>query len=185
MYQGVLDNLVKGKLRRAKNGPFETGPWAILDLDGVVTSTKHIKRTEDDFGEPLEKVAEMIDVVREAGYRVLLFTTRKISQGVVFWLHKQGLDFEGILSFETKKNPYAGILFEDDNVIYIDEDDMDASLLQLKQVINIHEKKVKAKFGRTVREANEAMREHRIKEKTVYTLKGQIAPLQIVGKRKE
>ncbi len=62
---------------------------------------------------------------------------------------------------------------------------MDASLLQLKQVITIHEKKVKTKFGRTVREANEAMREHRIKEQTVYSLKGQVIPLQIVKKNKE
>ncbi len=184
MYQGILDNLQKGKLRRHKNGPFEPGPWAIFDLDGVVTSTKHIKKNENDFGEPLDKVAEMIDIVREAGYHVLLFTTRKISQGVVKWLHEQGLDFEGVLSFETKKNPYAGILFEDDNTIFLNEDDMDASLLQLKQVITIHEKKTKAKYGRTVREANEAMREHRIKEKTVYALKGQIAPLQIVRKKK-
>lgn len=183
MYQGILDNLQKGKLRRRKNGSFETGPWAILDLDGVVTSTKHIKRNKDNFGEPLEKIAEMIDIIREAGYHVLLFTTRKISQGVVKWLGDQGLKFEGILSFETKKNPYAGLLYEDDQTIFIDEDDMDASLLQLKQAITIHEKKTKAKFGWTVRAANEAMREHRIKEKTIDALKGQIAPLQIVKKK--
>ncbi len=185
MYQGILDNLQKGKLRRSKNGSFETGPWAIFDLDGVVISTKHIKKNENNFGEPLEKVAEMLDIIREAGYHVLLYTTRKISQGVVKWLYEQGLDFEGVISSPiSKKNPYGGLLYEDDETIYIDEDDMDASLLQLKQAITIHEKKVKVKFGRTVREANEAKREHRIKESTLYALKGQILPLHIVKKKK-
>lgn len=182
MYQGVLENLEKGKIRLTKNGDYKLGPWAIFALDGVVTSTKHIKRGEKDYGVPLDFIKDMLHELELAGYKTLLFTTRKVSMGVIKYMRDRGLKFEALLSFETKKNPEAGMIFLDDQTLEIDEDDPIASLELFREFLANQEKITKVALGRTVREATP--RKTKLKESTLYSLREQILPINIIPKIK-
>lgn len=179
MYQYLLDNMVKGKLRFSEYGPYETGPWAVVDFDGVVVSAKHIRKNEDDFGVPLTNIASMINSINDQGYKVLLYTTRKISQGAVKWLRNKGVYFHAILSLPTKKNPYSGLIFYDEDTLYFDEDEMDSSLERVKRFLKDKEVKIKKKYGITPREIQ--ANKHKYKWKVQDYINGNVLPIHITS----
>lgn len=179
MYSYLLDNMVKGKLRFTKHGPYETGPWAVVDFDGIVVSRKHIHKNEDDFGIPLSGIAEILNLINDQGYKVLLYTTRKISQGAVKWLRDKGVYFHAILSLPPNKNPYSGLIFYDENVLYFDEDEMDESLKRVKKFLKDKETKVKKKYGVTPREIQS--RRHNYKWKVQDYINSNVLPIHITS----
>jgi hypothetical protein len=174
--------MIKGKIRFTKFGSYKIGPWAIVDLDGVVVSAKHIHKNEDDFGVPLSNIAEMLNLINAEGYKILLYTTRKISQGATFWLRDQGLYFDQLLSVPVKtgkKANYSGLVYIDDNTFFFDENNITESLDRLRDFISANNKKLKERYGLLPKDI--LANRHRFKMSTQEHINGSILPIHITS----
>ena len=181
MYRYVINNLKKGRLRLEKFGVYELGPWVIMDLEGVVLSAKTVHKDEDLFGQPIEHIAELINLVKSLGYKIALFTTRKVSEGAVKWMKAQGLDFNVVLSLPTKKYPTAGTLYLGDQVIGFDEDDILGSLAYVEHRLAQEQLHIHQVYGMTVNELRARRFKREKKNRLTVQLKSEIRPLVISG----
>lgn len=184
MHRFLLDTMVWGKLRVSKTGRARLGPWAVVDFDGVVVSSKHLTKKEGDYGQPLSLVAETLDVLNDEGYKILLYTTRKVSEGVIRWLKNHHIKFEAFLSVPPKKNPRLtdtdpGLIYFDDNTIYYDRDDVEGSLNRLRKFVHYKNSLDTKKFGMNARTIN-GLGLARIAKNFVI---GRIAPIHITSSR--
>jgi len=155
MYHFVNENKDKGKLRIKDNGPFEVGPWAIVDLDGIAVDDKRLKR---DAVYEVTRWGEVIcQVLNDCGYKTLLYTTRKISGGVARELHKK-LIFTGVYEAKLRKvkngepENVIGLIYFDNETLTFNPDDIEGSLPRFGEFMRTREVKNKLMFGITPRE---------------------------------
>ncbi len=179
MYRYVINNLQKGRLKLEKFGIYETGPWVIMDLDGVILSDKTLHKDEDNFGQPVEHIAALINMVKDLGYKIALFTTRKVSEGAAKWMKSLGLNFDVILSLPTKKYPYAGTLYLNDRVIGFDEDDITGSLDHVRERLEQEQQRIHRTYGMTINELKSRRFRREKKDRLMIQLRSEIAPLVI------
>jgi len=179
MYGHIKYNRRRGRIRLKKHGDYETGPWAIIDLNGVILSNKVLHKDEDSFGQPVADIAALITMVKDYGYKVMLFATRQISEGTAKWMEGQGLNFDVVLSLPTKQYPNAGTLYLNDRVIGFDEDDIVGSLAYIRKRLEQEQQRIHRVYGTTVNElVGRRIRKHK-KDRLMNQLRGEIDPLVI------
>jgi hypothetical protein len=88
-----------------------------FDFDGVC-ATYDTWKGVDVFGDPIPEVAELIRLLRIAGYRCILWTTRKLTLTLLEWLAHHNFNFDSINACdhnppETSNKPIADLYIDD------------------------------------------------------------------------
>jgi hypothetical protein len=184
MYHFVNENKDKGKLRIVDNGPFEVGPWAIVDLDGLAVDAKRLKRS--DVYEVTQWGELICQILNDCGYKTLLYTTRKISGGVAKRLH-EGLIFTGVYEAKLRKikdgepKDIIGLMYFDNETLYFNPDDIEGSLPRFGEFMKTREVKNKLMFGITPREI--VTHPNKYKWATQDYILGNTPPIHITSRR--
>lgn len=66
-----------------------------IDFDGVIHEYRGWNG-EGKFNDPVQGAKEGIDQIREAGYKVLIFTCRIDTDAVKEWMDKHDIEYDGI-----------------------------------------------------------------------------------------
>lgn len=186
MYHFVNENKDKGKLRIIDNGPYEVGPWAIVDLDGIAADSKRLKK--DDIYEVTRWGQVICQVLNDCGYKTLLYTTRKISGGVAKELHKNLL-FTGVYEAKLRKVKKGepanviGLMYFDHETLYFNSDDIEGSLPRFGEFMKSREVKNKLTLGITPREI--ITHPGKYKWATENYILGNTPPIHITSRRVE
>jgi hypothetical protein len=90
---------------------------ACFDFDGVC-STYDKWRGVDVFGDPIRETADLVGQFRMNGWRVILWTTRKMTPALLEWLAHHNFNFDSINACdhnppETSMKPIAEIYIDD------------------------------------------------------------------------
>ena len=88
-----------------------------FDFDGVC-ATYDTWKGVDVFGDPISETAELVRLLKNAGNRCILWTTRKVTPALFEWLAHHNFDFDSINSCdhnppETGNKPIADLYIDD------------------------------------------------------------------------
>lgn len=88
-----------------------------FDFDGVC-ATYDTWKGVDVFGEPIPETAALIRLLKIAGYRCILWTTRKMTPELFEWLAHHNFNFDSINSCDhnppdTSNKPIADLYIDD------------------------------------------------------------------------
>lgn len=90
---------------------------AVVDFDGVLATYDHW-RGPDHFGTPIPNARDALQELNEWGWRIVVYTTRKNSEGVRRWLMLHRIPFSAVNSNahnppDTSSKPIAEVYFDD------------------------------------------------------------------------
>lgn len=66
-----------------------------IDFDGVIAQYQEWQG-EDKFGAPVPGVQSALSTLRKQGYRVIIFTTREVTDGLKQYLKENGIEYDYI-----------------------------------------------------------------------------------------
>ena len=96
--------------------------WVSIDFDGVI-STYDGWKGFDILGEPIKEVKEALILMKERGYKIVIFTTRLDTPVLRMWLKKYEIPFDSVNSTahnppHTSNKPIAHVIIDDRAICY-------------------------------------------------------------------
>ena len=71
-------------------------PVFAVDFDGVIAAIGAYKGTDDFQGEPNKDVITVMKALKGKGWRIIIYTCRPATDGLIAWLTSNGVPFDDI-----------------------------------------------------------------------------------------
>lgn len=78
-----------------KHKEMKTKKTICIDFDGVIAQYQEWQG-EDKFGAPVPGVQSALSTLKKQGYRVIIFTTREVTDGLKEYLKENGIEYDYI-----------------------------------------------------------------------------------------
>lgn len=94
----ITQDELREAAKRYKEGQFATDrqKTVCIDFDGVIADYSQGYQGPDVFGDPLPGAAEVTQRLKDKGWKVIIFTTRRCTEALQEYLVKNGVRFDSI-----------------------------------------------------------------------------------------
>lgn len=98
-----------------------------VDFDGTLSSYEQGFIGPDVFGQPIMPVVESLQLLKRMGWKIIIFTCREKSEGMIKWLKEHEVPFDEINENSdnpkgTSPKPFAHVYLDDRALNYGGQD---------------------------------------------------------------